>query len=633
MDFFAHQESARRRTRLLVALYATAVAGLIGLLYLVAWWLAAYGAAADEAGAVPLWRPDIFLPVALATLAVIGLGTLYKIIRLSHGGRVVALELGGRRLEANIADPAEKRLLNIVEEMALAAGTPIPEVFLLDLEPGINAFAAGFTPQDAVIGVTRGAVERLTRDELQGVIAHEFSHIVNGDMRLNLRLIGVLHGILVIALIGSALLRSVAYTRIRRPPRRDEKKGGDPRALIALTGLALLVIGWIGVFFARLIQAAVSRQREFLADAAGVQFTRNPYGLAGALRRIADGGAGARLNHPRAAEAGHLLFADGLRARWLAAWATHPPLTERIARLENRGATLARMEERGLEEPDTANGRARGFSAQIGRLEPARLAAAATRLSGVPPNLLEAAEDTTAAPLLLAGFLLDTRPGPVRETQLAALRKFRETWALAVAPPLPLNFPPELRLPFFEHAIPALRRMRRDMYPAYLALLDELIAADGRIVVFEMALRRMLRRRLAPVFARAQPTPQRYHAWPEIAPDARIALSALAHAGHGDAAGAKAAFDAAWEKVRASAGMAMLLEADAAGARLDSALDHLAEAAPRIKRTLLDAAAVGVATDGVITPAEGDLLRVVADALDCPAPLPLPALPSSRVRS
>ena len=243
---------------------------------------------------------------------------------LSRGGEVVARTLDGRPINSNTQDLNERRLLNVVEEMAIASGVPVPTVYLLENDKSINAFAAGFTPADAVIGVTRGTMELLNRDELQGVIAHEFSHVFNGDMRLNIRLMGVLHGITVIAMIGYVILRGTSGSR----------KGGG--LAILLLGGSLVVIGFVGVFFAKLIKSAVSRQREFLADASAVRYTRNPDGIAGALKKIGGLVYGAKIKSPRAEEASHFLFADGLRAKISSfqALATHPPLTERIRRID-----------------------------------------------------------------------------------------------------------------------------------------------------------------------------------------------------------------------------------------------------------------------------------------------------------
>ena len=260
--------------------------------------------------------------------ALVGGGSLFKIASLSGGGHTVAELLGGRLLHPDTRDADERRVLNVVEEMAIASGSPVPPVYLLEKERGINAFAAGYTPDDAVIGVTRGCIQTLSRDELQGVMAHEFSHILNGDMRLNIRLMGVLFGILLIGIAGWILFRSTLYSGMRAS---DDRKGGNPLPLI---GLALYVIGYVGVFFGRLIQAAVSRQREYLADASAVQFTRNPEGIAGALKKIGAIAEGSKLETPEAGEAAHMYFGDGVGGAWLSLMATHPPLADRIRRVD-----------------------------------------------------------------------------------------------------------------------------------------------------------------------------------------------------------------------------------------------------------------------------------------------------------
>lgn len=272
MNFFEHQDRARRKTGMLVWLFIVAVAGLIAGTYVLIMSLYLGGleqasqqreALINQFGPDTFWRPDILLGVALAVFLVVGGGSLFKTAQLSGGGEPLALSLGGRRLLNDSGDQVERKVLNVVEEMALASGLPVPPVFMMDREQGINAFAAGYQPEDAVIGVTRGCVEQLSRDELQGVIAHEFSHILNGDMRLNIRLIGIVHGILLVGLIGYYTLRIAAASSGRRS---SNNKGGGGLAFLGL-GLGLMAIGFIGTLIGNLIKAAVSRQREFLADA------------------------------------------------------------------------------------------------------------------------------------------------------------------------------------------------------------------------------------------------------------------------------------------------------------------------------------------------------------------------------
>ncbi|MFV1978967.1 MAG: M48 family metallopeptidase, partial [Myxococcota bacterium] len=333
-NFFENQDAARRNTKRLVFLFCLAVIAIAGMIYLLAVLLTGVEQPNPNTGQMvisPLWwQPDLALGVAIGTAIVVGGGSLYKIAQLRSGGAVVAEALGGVPIPPGTQDADERRLLNVVEEMAIASGIPAPPVYLLKDEQGINAFAAGFAPGDAVIGVTRGCIQKLSRDELQGVIAHEFSHILSGDMGLNIRLMGVIHGILIIGIIGYFLLRSSLFSGSSR---RSNNRDNSGMAIVA-AGLGLMVIGFLGTFFGNLIKASVSRQREFFADASAVQFTRNPDGIAGALKEFGGYEGGSILASPNAPEASHLFFGQGLRGGLQMLFATHPPLEERILRLD-----------------------------------------------------------------------------------------------------------------------------------------------------------------------------------------------------------------------------------------------------------------------------------------------------------
>jgi len=328
MNFFEAQQQARSRTRLLVLLFSLAVLLLVALTdFVVLIALAFLQADQVDTNATPQFPWGYLAVSSLAVVSVIGAVVLFRLAQLKKGGKVVAEALGGRRLKSDETDPKVRVLQNVVSEMAIAAGVPAPPLYVLP-DQSINAFAAGFSPADAVIGVTEGTLNLLSRDELQGVIAHEFSHILNGDMRLNLRLLALLHGILFISEAGQQLLQVRSSGR--------DRNGGI--LVVFGVGLSFIIIGYIGVLFGQLIKAAVSRQREFLADASAVQFTRNPAGIGGALKRIAALQQGGRVKHPQASEMSHLFFADAL-SRWqmgfIGGWfATHPPLTERIKRIE-----------------------------------------------------------------------------------------------------------------------------------------------------------------------------------------------------------------------------------------------------------------------------------------------------------
>ena len=331
MNFFEHQDEARKRTSWLVGLFALAVLAIIGSLYAAAMVAYNYNLTSENPGRMVepvIFAPDVFLGVSVLVVMTIGLGSLLKIRSLRGGGASVALSIGGSLVNPGTRDHKEKQLLNIVEEMAIASGVPVPLVFVMEQETGMNAFAAGYTMNDAAIAVTRGLLDELTRDELQGVVAHEFSHILNGDMRLNIRLMGVLAGILILGNLGMWILRTAMYSG----GRRRRSNNNNPLPLIAI-GAVLAIVGFVGLFFGQLIKAAVSRQREFLADASAVQFTRNPDGIAGALKKI--GGIGSRVQARQAGDMSHMFFSNAIKGSFLSGLsATHPPITERVSRID-----------------------------------------------------------------------------------------------------------------------------------------------------------------------------------------------------------------------------------------------------------------------------------------------------------
>src|SRR5688500_5778306 len=329
MDFFARQAATRRQSRWMVFLFILAVIAIVVAIDLVVVTTVAVLAVQDEGGL--LASPDMSLsryPLVVLFTTIVVLGTIgisrrVRPVSPAAGGGKVAEHLGGARVGADTTDPLKQRLRNVVEEMAIASGVPVPQVYVLEREAGINAFAAGYSPANAAIAVTRGALVNLDRDELQSVIAHEFSHVLNGDMRLSTRMIGLLFGLTVIAMVARTILRFA-------PRGSGGRKGGGGIVVIFLAALVVLALGWIGLFFGRLIQAAVSRHRESLADASAVQFTRDPQGLRNALVKIGALGAGSRFVDADAEEVAHLLFAEGIRR----AFATHPPLVERIRAID-----------------------------------------------------------------------------------------------------------------------------------------------------------------------------------------------------------------------------------------------------------------------------------------------------------
>jgi Zn-dependent protease with chaperone function len=643
MDFFEEQALARRRTVRLVLLFAVAVVGIVVAVYFLA--MVFYGTAAtdvvyphDGVGwrASSFWNPSVLLFALGSTTTVIGLGSLYKTAQLRDGGRAVALSLGGRKVDPDSAKLEERRLLNVVEEMAIASGVPVPEVYVLDRESGINAFAAGNTTSDAVIGVTHGTLQRLRRDELQGVIAHEFSHILNGDSRINIRAIGLLHGIFLLALIGRFLTHGSMRSR--------RKNGGG----VALLGLGLLAIGSIGVFFGRMIQSSISRQREFLADASAVQFTRDTDGLVGALKKI--GGVAPRsfLSTPQADQASHIFFSDAIRRMRLFAglFRTHPPLGERIRKLDpmwdgefpevalpdiadgmSTPPDAPDYEPSALAEVPTEKSVTQAI-AHIGSPRPAQIAFARSLHGALPEFWIHAAHQAPMAQAMVFGLLI-AQDEVLRGTELIRVAELTD----GPTADLTLRFHSEAgdrssaeKIALVDVAIATLRNLPVDEYERFVAVVDALTQSDGRIDLFEYTLSRMIQRHLRRSFDGAGPTPLQFRSLPALVPDARVLIATLARVGGRTEEQAQRAFRRGLRKLqlKESAG-AILASGECTLAAVDRALERYDAAAPALKRDLMVACAATVMADDHVTDREVELIRAIGDALDCPVP---PFVPS-----
>ena len=639
LTFFEQQARARRSTSYLVVLFALAVAGVVLAVNLVvplALYLVGHGLVVPSS--------QTYVLLTLITLAVIGLRTLVGVVQMRGGGDAVARLAGGVPVARGTRDADERRLLNVVDEMAIASGVAVPRVYLLRGERGINAFAAGYSPHAAVLAVTEGAARTLTRDELQGVVAHEFSHILNGDMRLSVQMIGVLAGILFIGEIGNMLLRARAG---------DDRRGGG---VVGLVGAALLVIGYAGLFFGRLIKAAISRQREFLADASSVQFTRNAEGIAGALAAISTEPRGSLVANRRAETLSHMFFANGVSLWFESLFATHPPLLERIARIDRRFdpiAYLKRRRPRAAEPPepdrtpaspvragamptraplaapaaaslaassaatDARTARVASLVGSVGRVTPAHVQYASAVLETLPAAVNDAVADGDgAAALVLALALSDEELA--RKQQLALLEadgvEALARRADALANQL-RGLAVESRLPIVALAGASLRRLDPEPRQALSRRLQALVDADDRITLEEAVLLTLARRHLAPGAGRTVPV--RFRSIREVRDDARLVLSLLAHVGAGDTAAAFARGAAVLEL----GGDTRALPRDAIEfAKIGDAFERLLTLAPFVKGRLLEACAETIVADATVSIVEAETLRAVAAALDCPVP-------------
>jgi Zn-dependent protease with chaperone function len=628
MDFFERQQQVRRLSWRLMLLFALAVVCIVAVVD-----FAVIVGMGDRAEA-PGGTLTVVAIASLVTGAVIGLASLGRTIGLRRGGgSAVASQLGGVRVPENTTDPHLRRLRNVVEEVALASGVPVPQVYVLQRETGINAFAAGWSPADAAVAVTRGALERLNRNELQGVIAHEFSHVVNGDMRLNIRLIGLLYGILVLGIIGRVLLHSGGGRS-----RRDSRGGNNPLPLI---GVAMFAAGYIGVLVGRLIKASIARQREYLADASAVQYTRQTSGLAGALMKIAGLPERSTVANAKAEEIGHMLF--GAASRRGSLLDSHPPLVDRIraldpsfdpATLDAASRTWASAPPSGLDE-DRAMGLAAPadtvardeapvqpdtVASNVGAPTPAAYHRAERILDQIPDELLERARHTDTALPLVFGLLLSSDPD-VRARQHAVLAPnnqavadaaVREADALA-------NLNPALRLPLAQIAFPALCQRPRPQQDAVMDTISALMYADGRLSVSEYCLSRLLH---AEMYEAAHHHPswgtQRTSSTALRAAAATL-LSTLAKVGHSDADVAEQAFQAGAARLLPNETLPYQPVQDGIDA-LDAVWPVLDGIKPRDKALLVESIVAVIAHDHVMTVTEIELLRTVCAILHCPLP-------------
>ncbi|MEZ5500451.1 MAG: M48 family metallopeptidase [Steroidobacteraceae bacterium] len=646
MNFYERQSAARRSTRRLLVAFILSMLAVTAALSLVIF--SVLGATiGDPLGVVTLpdpaplrfmaASPGAAIVIVLLIAAVMFGASLYKTMTLRAGGSVVATSLGGTRVERGVADPLQQRLLNIVEEMSIAAGVPMPEIFVLVDEPGINAFAAGHTPANAAIAVTQGALERLRRDELQGVIAHEFSHILNGDMQLNIRMLGWLFGLLALVIVGRTVLRVSHRSR-----------NGKSTAAILVVALALVVVGQIGLLFARILQAAVSRQRERLADASAVQFTRDTQGLKQALVKIGASSAGARLATPAAEEVAHMLFAPGLSRMF----ATHPPLIERIRALDPgfdpAEIERARMEFATARDAGTAAvekpaapaaasalagavasiaapvaARAELIADQVGDPQTVHIERADELRHALPIDLARSLTLPIEAQTLLLGMLLDSDAGR-RGAQLHALAGHFDDGAIAAiaaAAAAGARLPAFMRLPVITLAFPALRRLPRTARERLQHALHDLIMADGSISVFEFSLSTVLQLTLADELGATVPHGRLRLG--DVSGDLAVLFAVLAEQGASNRDDARRAYEA---------GIARLLPRQRPPFQpprnwpplAEQALLRLRRLDPFAKEMLIEALVLTIAHDDTLSVAEAELLRAICLTLQCPLPPLLP---------
>ncbi|HCG8286735.1 TPA: M48 family metalloprotease [Vibrio parahaemolyticus] len=611
MDFFHHQDTARQRTGLLVMLFTLAVLAITGLVSVIS--IGIYFYFTGE----PFTTQSIISYCLLSFVGVLTVVSISSFIRLSelnaNGGRGVAESIGGKLISTDTSNAKHRQLLNVVEEMSIASGIPVPPVYVMTEEHGINAFAAGMSIDDAVIGVTQGALDAFSRDELQGVIAHEFSHILNGDMRLNTRLIGALFGITCIAHFGHLILDNSNSTRHVSRSSSDSNKGF---AVIILIAIVCLVLGWLGTLFGNMIKAAISRQREFLADASAVQFTRNDQGIAGALKKIGSNVQGSTLNTKASDEMSHMMFGQSKLSGFSGLFATHPPLDERIRRIEPNWDGIYAQHSH-AQSTAFDNEQVSGFA--VGGGSPASQSASPSEqlsetgqqlISQLPPELVDIAREPYSARFVAFALIFDGS-----DIQREMIKSYvplasQSTLLLWLDYDLPLH----LRFPVLELALPALKSLSEAQKISLCKVLRELSETDNQYSLAEWCVINLLEKQLLASFGFIK----QHKTLKQLEESVFWLLRELAWVSHSQADKAQRAYHCALAHLGFPE---VKLEPANSNWHLSrTALELLLQLKPKDRRMFVKACRIAIESDGEITVAEGELYRVIACFLEVPEP-------------
>lgn len=642
MNFFEHQADARRRT-LLLGLYFLLALGIIvvavnAVVYAL---LLGWG---DGSWSLAGWlkHPGCWW-LSGALVVVMAGGALRKLWQLREGGVALASLVGATEVPPDTPITDEHQLINIVEEMSIASGIPAPRVFVMRGEQAINAFVAGYRPTETVLVTTQGLLDQLNRDEIQGVIAHEFSHVFNADMVLNMRLLAGLAGIVAVGKVGEVLLHGHLHTA-------GHGRGKNQISGVfwsMLLGLALMLLGYIGLFFGRLIKAAIARQRELLADASAVQFTRYPNGIANALIKIRNGGT-TRLVNAHAEDMSHMCFGESLKFWRLGGLlATHPPVEKRLAAIGPEWPARARARERASARQYTAGGTApAGASAfagetaaapaspvtarDVGRVTPANLGYAHSIHESIPADFRRQLHEAGGANYALYALALTASNADPRElVPLVTDNKVEQQVILDMADTLN-GLGTRLRLPVLDLALPTLKRQPETERRALVERLNQLVRADRKINLFEFALMRLAADHLDEHAGRRRRV--RFHRLAPVQADCRLLLSLILHAGGVSGEEAEEIFQRSASGLLPE-GTTLLPRAECRLDRLDTSLKRLQSLTPLLQSPVVDACAFAVTADNRVQVAQAELLRVICTLLDCPMPPLFDADDPSAIRS
>lgn len=639
MDFFSHQEKARNYTKVLMVYFLIAMLLIVAAVNVVVYYffifLESYPYTPQN------WFSEgLVYYVSGATILLIVSGSLFRWQKLKSGGHVVAEMLGASLLDLHTSDMKRRQLIHVIEEMSIASGVPLPVIYVMESESGINAFVAGYLPTEAVMVVSKGAIEALNREEMQGVVAHEYSHILNGDMQINIKLMAMLAGILMISLTGRLLMRG-SSSRHHMSSRRISGNNKSGSAL-AVLGLLLLLVGYVGVFCGRLIKAAVSRQREFLADAAAVQFTRNPQGIASALNKIAESVYGSRIEDAQVEGMSHMCFSEAIKTHFNQWMATHPPLDKRISRVypgflsrikarqmtENIQAAAQQDSAINTESPVsmfTSSEPVAMTSAQVsesvGKVDQAHIDYAASLHQSFSDELLMAIHVTETSKsvvwaMILAKMDLKSHLKNVHDClgaeNIISINKYKDEV---------FNLKDAQRLPLFDLLLPALKQMNKDDKADFIDKCKAVIKCDNRYTVFEFVILSLLQQHLSE--SAGQDVKVKYYSYKALGNELQMLLSVMSQS-TGSASVERENIYSSIAKGFSLTELTLLPMQSISASKIQNALKKLSQMSPLLKRNVIEACADIAMDDGKLKSTEAELLRAISESLNCPMPPLLP---------
>lgn len=561
--------------------------------------------------------------ISAIVLGIILAGIFERRTALQQGGIAIAREMGGTFIKDDVTDFYLLRFRNVVEEVAIASTTPVPYVFVMENEAGINVFSAGTDPGRMVIVITQGALQKLNRDELQGMIAHEFSHILNGDTRTNIRLAELVFGFYALARVSLFLWKS-----------KNRHAGG-----LGFLTLPLVPIGYLGLYFARWIKAGVNRQREFLADASAVQFTRQTEGIAGALKKAAALREQGLLVNVDAEQISHMLICDG--TGYKGRLASHPPLIERLQVLEpgirpedvlllgvkwrtNPPVGLEEDRAMGLRVPDNtilpavdAIVRLQSIADGIGTQSMVNISVAKNILAGIPADLHLAASSSERSPFLILALLLDSDE-KIRQDQMQFIGQHYDAGQVSVYVEKISGLNAMLILPLVLLALPALGLKSKEDKDVLLETVQKLIDADSKESLFEYCLGVLLKTHLQNTVKHST-TFSAKRKLTNAVYECELLLATVAWAGNPGFTQANAAYAQAVAKLYSDRTVKQI-PTPVPLSELNGVWIVLDGLEPFSKELLIEALASAISHDGVVTLAESELFRTICACLHCPVP-------------